>query len=487
MKLQEEVKVASDLLLVETLRECISCKSQKNKTAGSQSVATVGTQASGKRAKQPKEKGSRLNRALDRAYVMTKKHKFGKSYLEAVHLIFNPNIRKVCWPTIAQLQYRLPVALRLSPLTVRKGEAAVTPSEQHMWLPSLKHILSMDGTPVFPVDKSGIRKGETISTEEDNTICGWSPKNPLHLSVHGMNNGGMIATPAVALGTPGEDMWSMWTEQFCYLAMADTSTFSSLSNEELRAYAKCMKMDCDIEHEVRALHNKRLSNVKTALVRGVCEMLGFESATNFNEFLHSSIVLEADRSYVLSVLGCGGNKSPGEYPKTYEDWSSRDTASFSKWRTMTPATLKQMRVIGQQFLDSANIVSSPRLHAKKGLEVAGTDILFNTPMAREIYCTFMNRNTLPCNTNDKSQGNPSVPKAPVVTGKSSGAKDEAEAEESGPRYAQGDSSVLTLARADAYIAAWLTIIAECGKSSRKIDSSRLIQYPMRGSASQGRA
>ena len=194
------------------------------------------------------------------------------------------------------------------------------------------------------------------------------------------------------------------------------------------------------------MHSKRLSTVKWSLVNDLCRIIGFGSIVKFQEFFESPGTLVGDKSEVINILGVGGSTAVASFPKNFSEWQGRASASLSKWRTMKEAHVSRLRALAKDFHSS----HSTAYEASSALEevdmvgkvhIQGEDALFGTPQLRHLFQTFTGRSTAP---------------APL-----------SESSDIGSLELEGDTSLITLARCDAYVCTWLCILVRGAELPKK--------------------
>ena len=174
--------------------------------------------------------------------------------------------------------------------------------------------------------------------------------------------------------------------------------------------------------------------------------------------------MQDDKDQVIKLLGIGGDQMLLDFPKNHKQWASRATASFSRWRTMSQDDVGIVRGIAKDFhaddrqsnrYERASAVADIALVGS--LHTTGKDILFTTGQQRQLFQTFTGRSAVTLQGGDSTS--PSY------------------------RQIEGDTSIITLARCDAYVATWLCVLvrgAELPKvrhsSSYNVLSQSLVPY-----------
>jgi len=252
-----------------------------------------------------------------------------------------------------------------------------------------------------------------------------------------MMHGAAVATDALTLdpNMDEDDHWKLHGVTFCQKGIEDAEVVSAATDEELSAkilrFASIIADQEGVDKHVKGGHSSRLTKVKYRLFFDFCKVLGFYNGTYFRDFFKSVLVETADKSEVLTILGVGGDPKGSGRPKTLADWKQRPTASLSKWRTMTDSNLKRVRELARKFMLSQK---TPR-EASKAYEAAedaskfiiqGKDIFFGTGELRQLYVSFAARSSVV------------VPDADIM-------------DPNAPRKLRGDTSIITLARIDAYV------------------------------------
>ena len=286
---------------------------------------------------------------------------------------------------------------------------------------------------------------------------GYAPKLPLVLAVRPVNDGGTFATPAVFGAHRGQDQFKAYAGPFCKNLMEQDPMCSSFTDDDIEAVAR-MNHNHKITHvRVKEIFNRSLSNVKGALIKTFLRVLGFGcsrgSPTHFTNFFLPDPERTEAQQFLIEVLGIGGSTSTGKVPDTYATWAVAPHHSLSKWRTVSPGDVKKIRAAVHEFLSSTGGSKKPLSAAEvqeadspaSTLHVDGTDILFATGEMRYVFNTWMGRCTEPFSDAARARGSAGV------TADGTGDGDE----EPCPRAVLGDTSIITVARADAYISAWL--------------------------------
>lgn len=285
---------------------------------------------------------------------------------------------------------------------------------------------------------------------DSDILQGWAPKHPLELAGREMLDGAMIATQAVRYCPRDEDTWKLFTPMHIEKCLLLQETASEYTEDTLRLFSTTISDQDGVQKYVKELYNKRLSSVKLAIVSDLCRISGFGSISKFQEFFESSRVAVADKERVVDILGIGGDKGFLDFPKSYCQWKARTSASLSKWRTVDVEDLRELRELARAFHLShsdAYVASAAlgEIEEVGGVSVQGKDIFFGTPQHRKLFQTFTGR-------------------TPVVV---SGVESQSQARHEKHEEIEGDTSVITLARCDAYVSTWLCIIVRSAEIPKK--------------------
>ena len=315
---------------------------------------------------------------------------------------------------------------------------------QHLWLPLMASVRYGDGTPVF--ENVNVKTTDEDSEDsEDSDVAGWSPKHPLELATRRSMDGGMFATRSSMRAGHDEDAWPSFTILFLseYLRDQDIpwAAQDDLIDSNIDEFAKILASQEGVPAHVNNMHATRLSDVKLKLVRDLCKVLGFGTIARFQAFFGSETVPIIDKTLVIDALGIGGDADLKQVPKNHKEWLARPSASFDKWRRISEADVAKVRVVAARFHESEGTAVQQITFAAESemvgtVEVDGVDLLFGTGQHRYLFQTFAGRACVP------------------VGGGVSGS------------HMLGDTSVISLARCDAYVSTWLCILVKGAEMSR---------------------
>lgn len=430
---RQETEALRQDLAIEKARVCTMCngiglRGNARGLSQTQSRLTRG------RGYKTATKVTALNDCLDHARSCPERLACGVAFVNATHAVFSKTAAMLCEHVVTQLEERRDIGDRVS------SSQEVDTILQQRFLPHLVEIGAEDGMPVFRnkfLAQGAVQSGQASNPDEG--AQGWSPKNPLHLATRSFLDGAALATPSFSPGNYGETLFANWTAPFCAMILRHEGTNVDLSDEEIEKFVALLAEDKNVATHVRRLHNKHLTDKKGQLTKCYISTLGFSSTRALSAFFADmSDENKKDRDFLLETLGVGGIATGSNFPSTYFSWKQRKSHSFHKWRTLSVADLAAIQSIAHRFQStwidpdqtrrrSPNDVSE----ISETLEVDGTDIICGTPEVRQILSAWLGRSS-----NDGS--------------------------------VKGDTSVIVVARADAYMAAWLAQVCVAGELGRKL-------------------
>lgn len=485
--IEKELSHVKECLDMERRKECPECHFRKDCMGR---AATRGIAGRTRKEDNPRGRTSILNAALEAAIRLDPENQYSGKPVILVSALHSPIASAVCAPIVSQLHPRElwpDAANREAPgFPEIPGSASSVVTMQQWWLPKLQEITQGQGTPVFEghwMRTASVATAPNAADTSQRQVVGFVPKIPLNLARRPVDGGGMIATPGVFGAQRGDDQFQFYAGEFCKKLMLVHPLCASFSSEDVEGLAR-LNQGHDLTHaQVRRLHLRRLSTVKSSLRDNVLKAVGFGSLKAFTMFFAPNRVWLRDQKTVKNLMGIGGDPNLEGLPSSYRSWKKGANHSLSKWRTIQPSDIVRIREIVHRFVTSTMVgeedVSSSKVTAPS-LHVQGPDIFFGSDELRHVFAGWMGRvaEYLPnsAGADPSPRNNTNLPQR-QTQGQEQEREDNSEAL---PGAVRGDTSVLTIARADAYMSAWLALNVRAAELRRPDErhSKRMVQTIM---------